>query len=223
MAESIYGPRALRFAFQCFARGVFRFYTRLGVAGRAPLPRDPFLLCSNHTSHLDSAALMVATGLPFDRFRLLAAADYFERESTAGRLTRAVLNIVTVDRRGGHALALRHTVSECDELIRTHQVRLIAFPEGTRSTTGALLPFKAGSAFLAVALALPIVPAYIEGAHRALPKGRWVPRPGRIRVHFGRPIWPADWSAIDGQRARWAYVTGELEHRIRALAADAAV
>jgi 1-acyl-sn-glycerol-3-phosphate acyltransferase/long-chain acyl-CoA synthetase len=197
---------------------LLRLYARLEVKAGAPLPSGPFLLCSNHSSHLDGAVLMIATGLPFDAFRLLAAADYFDPQSSTGRLTRAVLQIITVDRTQGHSARLRRTVSECRELIRTRQVRFIAFPEGTRSTTGELLPFKRGPAFLAVALGLPVVPAYIDGARRAFPKGSWVPRPARIRVQFGRPIQPADWATVNGQKARWNCITQELERRIANLA-----
>jgi len=197
---------------------LFRLYVRLDVAACEPLPSEPFLLCSNHASHLDGAALMVAAGLPFDSFRLLAAADYFDPRSPTGRLTREVLNIIAIDRTSGRSARLRRTISECGELVRTHQVRLIAFPEGTRSTTGDLLPFKRGPAFLAVALGLPVLPAYIDGARKALPKGCWVPRPTRIRVQFGRPIRPAEWAIVDGQKARCDYVTRELEQRIGDLA-----
>jgi 1-acyl-sn-glycerol-3-phosphate acyltransferase len=208
----------LRRTFECFARALLRYYARLDVAPGEPLPSGPFLLCSNHSSHLDSAVLMVATGLPFDVFRLLAAADYFDPESTTGRLTRAVLQIIAVDRTKGHSVRLRRTVAECGELVRAHQVRFIAFPEGTRSTTGDLLPFKRGPAFLAVALGLPVVPAYIDGARKAFPKGSWVPRPTRVRVRFGRAIQPAEWAVISGPKARCVYVTRELEHRIGDLA-----
>jgi 1-acyl-sn-glycerol-3-phosphate acyltransferase len=207
-----------RYAFERFARSLFRLYTRLDVATCEALPSEPFLLCSNHTSHLDGTALMVASGLPFDTFRLLAAADYFDPRSPAGRLTRVVLNIVAIDRASGQSAKLRRTLAECRELVRTHQVRFIAFPEGTRSTTDGMLPFKRGAGFLAVGLGLPVVPAYIEGARTAMPKGSWLPRPARIRVRFGRAIRPAEWTAVPGRKARCDYVTRELEQRIGNLA-----
>jgi 1-acyl-sn-glycerol-3-phosphate acyltransferase len=211
-----------RYAFEGFARTLFRLYVRLDVATCEPLPSEPFLLCSNHTSHLDGAALMVASGLPFDAFRLLAAADYFDPRSSAGRLTRVALNIIAIDRNSGQSARLRRTLSECRELVRTHQVRLIAFPEGTRSTTDELLPFKRGPAFLAVALGLPVVPAYIDGARMAMPKGSWMPRPGRVRVRFGRPIRPTEWAVAHSRKARCDYVTRELERRIGELATSPA-
>ncbi|HWF83725.1 MAG TPA: lysophospholipid acyltransferase family protein [Vicinamibacterales bacterium] len=213
--------RLLRRAFEYFSRAVFQVYARLEVAPGEPLPSGPFLLCSNHSSHLDSAVLMVAAGHSFDSFRLLAAADYFDPQSTTGRLTRVMLNIIAIDRASEHSVRLRRTVAECRELIRTQQVRLIAFPEGTRSTSGELLPFKRGAAFLALALALPVVPAYIDGARRSLPKGSWIPKPKPIRVQFGRTIRPEEWAAIHGRKARNEYVSRELEQRIADLAGAA--
>ena len=208
----------IRYAFEIFTRALFRFYVRLDIGPGEPLPRQPFLLCSNHSSHLDSAALMVASGLPFDAFRLLAAADYFDPSSNIGRLTHSALNIIAVDRTSGHGLGLRKTVAEFRALIRTHDSCFIAFPEGTRSTTNELLPFKRGPAFIAVALGVPVVPAYIEGAGRSWPKGRRMPRPGRIRVRFGRAIFPSEWTNTHEGRARSAFLTRELERRIADLA-----
>ncbi|MCU1383182.1 MAG: 1-acyl-sn-glycerol-3-phosphate acyltransferase [Acidobacteria bacterium] len=210
--------RLPRRAFEYFSRAVFRIYAPLEVMPGEPLPSEPFLLCSNHSSHLDSAVLMVAADRSFESFRLLAAADYFDPLSTTGRLTRAVLNIVAIDRAGEHSARLRRTIAECRELIRSQQVSLIAFPEGTRSTGGVMLPFKRGAAFLALALGVPVVPAYIDGARRSLPKGSWIPKPTRIRVQFGPTIRPEEWGAIHGQKARNDYVSRELERRIADLA-----
>ncbi|MDE3154553.1 MAG: 1-acyl-sn-glycerol-3-phosphate acyltransferase, partial [Acidobacteriota bacterium] len=172
------GPRALKQGFEWFARAVFRLYLPLRVSGA--LPGEPSLICSNHTSHLDSVALMVAARLPFSSFRLLAATDYFAPQSRTGRVTRSVLNIIGIDRSGAPSAALRRTVEECGRTVRAERVHLIAFPEGTRSVGGDLRPFKRGAGFLAVELNLPVVPAYIEGARAALPKGAWLPRPGRL-------------------------------------------
>jgi 1-acyl-sn-glycerol-3-phosphate acyltransferase/long-chain acyl-CoA synthetase len=204
--------------FEWFARALFRVYAPLRVAGA--LPSEPSLVCSNHTSHLDGVALMVAAGLPFASFRLLAAADYFSHGSRAGRLTRGILDIVGIDRSDGRATRLRRTVAECDALVRGEQVHLIAFPEGTRSVSGTLLPFKRGTGFLAVTLGVPVVPAYIDGAHRAMPKGAWLPRPRPVGVRFGPPIRPAEWAGLPRRRARCDYVMQELERRIGDLAAS---
>jgi 1-acyl-sn-glycerol-3-phosphate acyltransferase len=210
------GPRALKRGFESFAHAVFRLYLPLQVSGA--LPGEPSLVCSNHTSHLDSVALMVAAGLPFASFRLLAATDYFAPQSRTGRITRSVLNIIGIDRSGARSAGLRQTVAECGETVREQNVHLIAFPEGTRSVGGDLLPFKRGAGFLAVALNLPVVPAYVEGTRYALPKGAWLPRPRRLGVRFGTPIRPGEWEALPGRKAQCVYVTQELERRVGDLA-----
>ena len=67
---------------------------------------------------------------------------------------------------------------------------VVFFPEGGRSPDGTLQPFKDGLAFFAEQLGLPVVPAWIAGTHRALPKGASFPRPGRLTVAFGEPLRP---------------------------------
>lgn len=203
-----------------FARALLCGPLTLAVGGREHLPDGPVLICSNHASHLDSAALMVASGRPFDDFRLLAAADYFTTRSLAGRVTRALFHLVTVDRTGGHAARLRQTAAACR---REGPVSFIAFPEGTRSSTGQLGPFKRGAAFLAVALTLPVVPAFVGGSGVVLPKGRWIPRRGRVAVDFGPPILPEQWAGQTGPGGAAAFVASELERRVHALAAAVAV
>jgi 1-acyl-sn-glycerol-3-phosphate acyltransferase len=65
---------------------------------------------------------------------------------------------------------------------------IIAFPEGTRSPDGRLLPFKKGVFQLATEAGVPIVPVAIEGSHRVLPGNSWSIRPGLVRLRVGQPI-----------------------------------
>jgi 1-acyl-sn-glycerol-3-phosphate acyltransferase len=89
---------------------------------------------------------------------------------------------------------------------------LMVFPEGGRTTTGKLMPFKAGAFRLALFAGASIVPVTIDGAHEIWPVGQLLPRPfGRIRIVYHEPI-PVD--PVDGDMA-------DLRHRARALA-DAA-
>ena len=99
---------------------------------------------------------------------------------------------------------------------------LLMFPEGTRSRTGALLPFKKGAFVLAIKAQAPVVPTAIYGAARAMRPGSPLIWPTTVRVHFGTPVETAGLAIADRdgltERVR-ADVARLLE---QAAAADAA-
>jgi 1-acyl-sn-glycerol-3-phosphate acyltransferase len=65
---------------------------------------------------------------------------------------------------------------------------ILLFPEGVRSPTGQLKPFRGGIGMIASRLDLPVVPVKLEDVDRLLPVGSSFVRPGRIRVAFGAPL-----------------------------------
>jgi 1-acyl-sn-glycerol-3-phosphate acyltransferase len=73
------------------------------------------------------------------------------------------------------------------ELLRNGQV-LAIFPEGGRTKTGKLMPFKMGAFRLAVAHSVPIVPVSVKGAREIWPVGQIFPRPGKLTITYHRPI-----------------------------------
>jgi 1-acyl-sn-glycerol-3-phosphate acyltransferase len=173
--------------FQAFCRCFFRFYCRLTVEGRDHLPVSPFILCSNHTSHIDSAVLMTASGLPFSIFAMLGARDYFFDSWRVRLIVSRFMNVVPIDRQAQHN-SLRRSLAMCEEFLLRPQGNLILYPEGTRSASGEIQTFKKGAGLFAVELGVPVVPAYIGGARKILPKGKSLPRPGAVTVRFGEPI-----------------------------------
>ncbi len=74
---------------------------------------------------------------------------------------------------------------------------ILAFPEGTRSRDGRILPFKKGIFVLALEAQVPIVPIAIEGSGKVLPADGFRVRPGEVRVKMGAPIHTASRTAED--------------------------
>lgn len=76
---------------------------------------------------------------------------------------------------------------EAIELLRKGHA-LVMFPEGGRTRTGKLMPFKMGAFRLAVAHGVPIVPVSIKGAGKIWPVGQMLPRPGKLTITYHPPI-----------------------------------
>ena len=86
----------------------------------------------------------------------------------------------------------------------------LIFPEGTRSRTGELLPFKKGGFVMALKAQAPIVPVAIKGARAAMRKGSpWI-QPVTIQVSFGEPI-PTAGLGLDDREQLVATVRAEVE------------
>lgn len=92
----------------------------------------------------------------------------------------------------------------------------LIFPEGTRSRTGELLPFKKGGFVMALKAQAPVVPVAISGARLAMRKGSLVIHPVHVRVRLGEPVETAGLT-LDDRDALAATVRG----RVQALLADA--
>jgi 1-acyl-sn-glycerol-3-phosphate acyltransferase len=203
--------------FQAFCRMFFLCYCRLTVSGQRHLPPSPFIICSNHTSHIDSAVLMTASGLPFSAFAMLGASDYFFDSWRARLLVSRFMNVIPIDRRA-QPKSLRRSLAMCEEFLQRTHGTLILYPEGTRSCNGEIKTFKRGAGLFVADLGVPVVPAHIEGTYSILAKGKLVPRPGPITVRFGEPIM-FESNALDPLpgRGRRKGAVELLEQRIRGL------
>lgn len=189
MGAQPFYARITRPLFEAFAKLVFRVYCPLTVFGRENLPPLPFLFCSNHSSHMDSVVLMTASQQGFRNFGLLAADDYFFSSPIVYRCFSCLVNLIPISRTPS-AASLHRTIAACQDFLNDGRHGLILFPEGTRSVTGQIAAFKRGGGMLSFKLGIPLVPVYIDGTGRAMPKGRFLPVPRRIRVSIGVPVFP---------------------------------
>jgi 1-acyl-sn-glycerol-3-phosphate acyltransferase len=160
-------------------------YHRLQVVGRENLCRDrSFVLVANHASHLD--ALSILSALPLEMLHRVfpaAAKDYFFVGLPRTAFAAVVVNALPFDRQ----VSIRQSLSLCQALLANPGNVLLLFPEGTRSLDGLLGEFKPGIGMLLAGSEHPVIPCYLDGAHRAWPKGSHLPRPRRLRLTIGQP------------------------------------
>ena len=165
----------------------------------------------NHSSHLDF--IVIWSSLPPARrrhARPVAGRDYWEQGRVRRYLASEVFRAVLVERRGADAgSAVDHARAAVEQMaceMGCHD-SLIVFPEGTRSASGEVGPFKSGLYHLSRARPdAELVPVHLENLNRILPKGEALPVPMMSRVTFGPvlPVRSGEQKAAFLERARSA-------------------
>ncbi len=209
-------PHMLVYALRAFAalllRGWMKLYHRLEVGGRDNLPqKGSFIIVCNHTSHLDTLALL--TAIPMKKIHRTfpaAAADYFFSSLPRSAASAIFINALPFDRKvkGAESLAV------CSQLLANEGNILILFPEGTRTTTGALGRFRSGIGRLVVGTDFLVVPCHLAGGLRAWPKGGVLPRPHKLRLTIGAP---QTYNHLDKDAESVQAVCKDLEDRVAQL------
>lgn len=187
LAPFIGGPRAFWLVAPRYLRLMaWSFGIRRGLEGWEDLPADlregrrPVVFVGNHTSLLDPP-LLIST-LP--SHPVFVAKRELARVPFLGWVIW-LAGFIFIDRgRREQAVA---SLGRAARRIRDGQ-SIVAFPEGTRSTEGGLLPFKKGAFALAWEAQVPVVPVAIHGGPEILPKHAWRTAPGAYRMKVGAPI-----------------------------------
>ncbi len=137
----------------------------------------------NHTSNVEPPIIFAALSGLFPRMRILYKAELRKLPI----LVRAfdLAGFIPLER-GNRDQSLPAIERAAGALRGGHS--FLIFPEGTRSRTGELLPFKKGGFIMALKAQAPIVPVAIKGARDAMKKGSLIIRPVRVAVSFGTPI-----------------------------------
>jgi len=144
-------------------------------------PTVPQVLVANHVSWFDVLAL--AAFLPGSY--VFVAKKEIEGVPFFGRAVRACGHIF-IDRQDRSAALASLGVAR--EQLERRRPTIIMFPEGTRSASGALQPFKKGAFVLAIQARVDVVPAAISGSREIMRKGSLRIRSGTVRVRFGEPV-----------------------------------
>jgi long-chain acyl-CoA synthetase len=199
-------------------RNLYDRYLDTKVTGRAYVPPfGGYIIAANHASHLDMGLCKHALGEHGDAVVALAAKDYFFDDPVRKAYFENFTNLVPMERFG----SLRDSLRLASDVLRQGYVLLI-FPEGTRSETGVMADFKPSLGYLAMTNKCGILPMYLSGTHRAMPKGDFLPKRGaEVAAHIGPFVSYADAVALTAGRTRaegYRTISWEVERMIRTLA-----
>ena len=187
--------RWLFFAF--FVRPVMLVLLGLNIRRREHLPtKGPAVLVANHNSHLDAIAMMSLFPLSMlPKLRPVAAQDYFFRNPLLKWFALHIMGILPLDRKV--KAKRRHPLAGIYEAIDREEI-VIVFPEGSRGAPEQLGEFKAGIAHIAKKYPeVPVIPIFMHGLGKALPKGEALLVPFFLDVFVGEAIqWKDDKEAF---------------------------
>ena len=202
--------------FYLIANLICRFYLKVRVFGLENIPKDrPYIIAPNHVSALDQTMVSYAIGSKRRNQMYTLAVKHFYDRFFPRIFMKIAANVMRIDSEKDFFPAIRAAV----KVIKLGKIIYIN-PEGTRSETGELLPFRVGVGMLAVETGVPIVPVYIHGTYKSMPPGKVFPKPSRVTVSFGEPIYMDGY--IKRKQDEMAYdiykdVTDELLKRILSL------
>jgi 1-acyl-sn-glycerol-3-phosphate acyltransferase len=202
----------LRFLYYAvFIRLIVLIVLGLSVRHRERLPGSgPAIIVANHNSHLDTMVLMSLFPLRLlPRLHPVAAMDYFLSSRWFSWFALRIVGILPIKRtvaRGDD-----NPLLPCNDALAHGQV-LIVFPEGSRGEPEHMQSFKGGIARLAESNpGAPVIPVYLHGLGKALPKGEALLVPFFCDVFVGEALaWTGD---------RRSYMR-QLDERMKALAAE---
>jgi 1-acyl-sn-glycerol-3-phosphate acyltransferase len=156
---------------------------RYVVEGHEHILDRPAVYCANHTSNVEPPLLFAALRRLTPRLHILYKAEL--RRLPILNLGFDLVGFIPVDR-GNREQTTRAVGMAVARLNAGGS--FFVFPEGTRSRTGELLPFRKGAFVMEIRAGVPIVPIAISGARDAMRKGSPIIRPATVRLRVGAPI-----------------------------------
>ncbi len=193
-------------------RPIARLLFGLDAIGAEKLPKHgPAIVAANHNSHVDTLILLcLFPAKLLSKLRPVAAADHFDKGGFGSWFSRNVIGIIPIKR--GAASRDLDVLAGAKQALTRGEI-LVVFPEGSRGEPEEMTRFKTGVARLAeFCPQAPVIPIYLQGAGRSLPKD-------------ARLLVPFNCTAVVGDPLSWAGshhgFIDELRARIEALKAQA--
>ena len=161
----------------------------LNVLGVERLPmQGPAIIAANHNSHLDTLTLMSLWPLlEVHKVRPIAAADYFLTNPILSWFSRNIMHIIPIDRQRKDRTV--DSLADSSAALANDNI-LLLFPEGSRGEPEKLSSFKSGIARLTERHPnAPIIPIFMHGLGKALPRGTFLLVPFFVDIVIGEPIY----------------------------------
>ncbi|MFC2045938.1 lysophospholipid acyltransferase family protein [Chloroflexota bacterium] len=191
------------------AKVVFGVYAPVTTIGIKNIPTTGgVLITSNHASYVDSVLVWLTCPR---RVAFLGKKELYDTPLSAWFFRG--YGVIPVDRENPTLSMVRDTLSALRE-----GVPVMLAPEGTRSSTGELMPFKSGFVKFAHKARVPILPTAIIGTYEMWPRQSKFPHPGKITVVYGEPIMTEEYTngpALDGTTLE--SISDLVRSRIQAL------
>lgn len=164
---------------QVIIQNIFLFWLGYRAVGYQKLQSiDGALILANHQSFLDPLLI----GVPLRRPISFLARDSLFVVPVIGWILKNT-HVMPINQQAAGTASIR------DLILRLQHGWLVGiFPEGTRSSSGAIGELKPGFTAVVRRAKKPVIPVGISGAYQALPMGSWFLKPARVRVVFGEPI-----------------------------------
>ena len=159
-------------------KAYLHFNNRLTIRGIENIPTNgPVIMAPNHQSYIDGPlAISGLSARQIKDFYFYATEEHVQgaiRRHLAGRH-----NIILMERKN-----LKNSILKMAEVLKQGK-SIVIFPEGKRTHDGAMNPFRKTFAILSKELNVPILPVCIQGAFKAMPRGRILPMPNHISVEY---------------------------------------
>ena len=187
------------------AKPLFRYQ----AVGTDQIPRQGSgIIASNHASNLDP--IFVGLGIR-RRINYLAKKELFSNR-LARYLLRNLLRALPIDRERMD----RNTLRETYNLLKTNELVLM-FPEGTRTYDGKLNQAKMGIGMIAHNTKSPVIPVYIDGSYRILPRTAKSIRFKKCTVYYGPPVDLNPYYSQQRSKELYKTISEEIMNAISAL------
>ena len=175
--------------FAIFVKPFIKLMIGVSVHGGEYLPLSgPAILVANHNSHLDTLVLMsLYSSFKITHIHPMAAADYFCNTPFKRFVFQKMIGIIPIKR--NPFLQMHQDIfSQAKSALKQKEI-LILFPEGTRGINNHLQDFKTGIAHLTQGFPkVPVIPIFIHGTDKALPKNEGLLVPFITDVYIGKPV-----------------------------------